>query len=207
LGFGANAVPATANTVGPHIVTYTDNGISTVTLSINGNASSTTSNLTVNPLPVMTFTTTDLFCADPVQSLNLTGTPAGGTFAGAGVSGNVFNPALSGIGSFNLLYSITDANSCTNSVMQSIQVESCLGVNENGLPTINIYPNPVIDEFVINVTSLDFEYYLSDVTGRIIRQGKAYDSKMINMAKNSSGIYFLTVIVDGKSQTKKIVNK
>jgi len=205
--FGANANPATANTVGPHIVTYSSAGIATATLSINGNQSTETNSITINSSPLVSFNLEDNACEHITASINLTATPAGGTFSGAGVTGNNFNPVSSGVGIFNIVYNVTDANSCTNSGTESIEVETCLGVNENGLPTITVYPNPIIDEFTVGVSNLNFEYFLADVTGRIIYQGKAYDNKLISMSRNSSGIYFLTVIVDGKSQTKKIVNK
>jgi len=59
----------------------------------------------------------------------------------------------------------------------------------------------------INVTNLNFEYYISDVSGRIIRKGNAYDNEVVNLNQNSPGIYFLTIVVDNKSQTLKIINK
>ena len=55
--------------------------------------------ITVNPLPVVSFTElSSSFClnTDPVL---LTGIPAGGTFSGPGITGNSFNPALAGAGS------------------------------------------------------------------------------------------------------------
>ncbi len=39
--FGAGATPATANTQGPHAVSYSTTGMKTVTLTVNGNASNT----------------------------------------------------------------------------------------------------------------------------------------------------------------------
>jgi len=205
--FGANANPATANTVGPHVVTYSSDGVITATLNINSNQSNTTSNITVHPLPTATFNLVDKVCADAAESVNLTAAALGGTFSGAGVSGNIFNPAISGIGTFTISYTIIDGNSCRNSANESIEIESCLGVNQNTLPTVRIYPNPIIDEFRINVTNLNFEYYISDVSGRIIRKGNAYDNEVVNLNQNSPGIYFLTIVVDNKSQTLKIINK
>jgi hypothetical protein len=102
---------------------------------------------------------------------------------------------------------VTDANSFSNAATESIEVESCLGLNDNDLPTVNAYPNPIVDEFKIDVSGLNFEYYITDVSGRIIRQGGAYDSIMVNLSNNTSGVYFLTVIVDGKAQTKKVLKK
>jgi len=39
--FGADATPATANTQGPHVVSYSSSGLKTVTLTVNGNSTET----------------------------------------------------------------------------------------------------------------------------------------------------------------------
>ena len=52
--FGSGASPATANTIGPHSVTYSTSGLKTVSLTITEGASNTetkTDYITVNPLP------------------------------------------------------------------------------------------------------------------------------------------------------------
>ena len=52
--FGSDATPATANTVGPHVVTYSTSGTKTVSLMITEGASNTETKsnyITVNPLP------------------------------------------------------------------------------------------------------------------------------------------------------------
>lgn len=49
--FGAGATPATANTAGPHTVTYSTSGAKTVTLTINGGASTTTQTININSVP------------------------------------------------------------------------------------------------------------------------------------------------------------
>ncbi|MCK7460574.1 MAG: hypothetical protein MZU84_00005, partial [Sphingobacterium sp.] len=49
----AGATPATANTVGPHVVTYNTSGLKTISLTITDGASDTetkTDYITVNPL-------------------------------------------------------------------------------------------------------------------------------------------------------------
>ena len=54
--FGAGASPATANTQGPHNVTYSTSGSKTVSLTINGTVTETKTNyITVSPNPVANF--------------------------------------------------------------------------------------------------------------------------------------------------------
>ena len=47
------------------------------------------------------------------------GFPQGGTYTGVGVSGSIFDPNISGIGSHIVTYSYTDSNNCTSSTQFS----------------------------------------------------------------------------------------
>ncbi|MCX6269792.1 MAG: IgGFc-binding protein, partial [Bacteroidetes bacterium] len=85
----------------------------------------------INPLPDVQFTAIGPLCVD-VQPVTLSASPTGGIFTGTGVTGDIFNPALAGPGSFPVGYSFTDGNGCTNSVVQNIVV--------NPLPVVNIDP-------------------------------------------------------------------
>ncbi|HSH51871.1 MAG TPA: CUB domain-containing protein, partial [Bacteroidales bacterium] len=73
-------------------------------------------NVTLNDLPVVSFsglnTEYDLNL-DGVQTL--TGSPAGGTFSGPGISGNTFDPLAAGLGMHEIDYKYTDGNFCVNS--------------------------------------------------------------------------------------------
>ncbi|MGI9158699.1 MAG: PKD domain-containing protein, partial [Saprospiraceae bacterium] len=66
-------------------------------------------------------------CADSL-ALNLSPSPLGGTWSGNVVSGNVFNPAQSGAGTFNLTYEYKDANGCINT--------DALVITVNQLPVV-----------------------------------------------------------------------
>ncbi|HXC04280.1 MAG TPA: PKD-like domain-containing protein [Bacteroidia bacterium] len=88
----------------------------TNTIAASGGCSavSASTTITVNPLPVVSFTglaPTYYYNDAPVT---LTGTPAGGTFTGTGVSAGVFSPSVAGAGTFPITYSYTDANGCSN---------------------------------------------------------------------------------------------
>jgi len=67
------------------------------------------------------------------SAINLSGgSPAGGTYSGTGVSNNIFNPVISGPGNFVITYSYTDAQNCSGTASQSIQVLS--------LPVVTLSP-------------------------------------------------------------------
>jgi hypothetical protein len=52
-----------------------------------------------------------------------TGTPAGGTYSGTGVSGSTFTPASAGAGSHTITYNYTDAHGISNSASQTITLD------------------------------------------------------------------------------------
>lgn len=71
--------------------------------------------LVVNQLPTVNFTSVlnAAYCED-ATNVNLSATPTGGTFSGLGINSNTFHPSQAGTGSIMLLYTYTDANTCTN---------------------------------------------------------------------------------------------
>jgi hypothetical protein len=66
--------------------------------------------------------------------LPLAGTPLGGSWSGAGVSGSTFNPALTGVGSFTIYYRYTDGFNCTDSAAKVITVHARPVVSTGVLP-------------------------------------------------------------------------
>lgn len=91
-----------------------------------GNCSSlnrTPVTVTVNPLPLVGIATTDnTLCGnDPI--VPIFGFPSGGSLSPVqGVVGSTFNPAIAPIGGSTVVYSFTDANTCTNTASQAFTV-------------------------------------------------------------------------------------
>ncbi len=106
--------PATAG-VGTHTLTYTF-------ADANSCTNSHTGSITVNPLPVVSLAPLADVCVTTASFALTGGTPPGGTYTGAGVTGGLFNPALAGVGTFTITYTYTDANTCTSSGTNSITV-------------------------------------------------------------------------------------
>ncbi|MBX2910233.1 MAG: tandem-95 repeat protein [Chitinophagales bacterium] len=92
-----------------------------VVTDANGCSGSGTVTVTVNPKPTVDFVLNNPYCVS-TPSIPLSGTPAGGTFSGAGVVGNSFSTALAGTGSFAITYSYTDSLGCSNSVTKPIVI-------------------------------------------------------------------------------------
>jgi hypothetical protein len=150
----------------------------TVIVSSNGCSSTSTATIvTVNLNPSVSLTGLNGFTNFYASPITLTGTPSGGTYSGPGVSNNLFNPSIAGLGVNSVNYSYTTAAGCSGNASLSTIVYDTLGVvcttydtittlisvtdtliinttlslpapnNEN---TILIYPNPASDHITIN---------------------------------------------------------
>ncbi|MGB0404244.1 MAG: T9SS type A sorting domain-containing protein, partial [Salibacteraceae bacterium] len=80
--------------------------------------------ITVDTIPIVSFILTqDSICAN-ADSLFLIGTPSGGIFTGNGVQGNYINPSLLNSGYHFIEYNVTNTLGCTNSIIDSIRLDS-----------------------------------------------------------------------------------
>lgn len=145
----------------------------------------------VNPLPNVSLSTDNATCVNSNPS-NLIGSPAGGTFSGTGVVGNMFDPPMAGIGVFTLTYEYTDVNGCTNIGSTSITVDGCVSLEEENIPEVHIFPNPTLDQLNIEIVG-DFDFTLTDVRGRIVTKNHATNQITISTINFESGIYFLKI--------------
>jgi hypothetical protein len=69
---------------------------------------------------------------------------------------------------------------------------------------IKVWPNPASDRLNI-LTDLFGNYYLSDLSGKIIRSGTHQNKQSININGIKSGIYILTIQEDNKNYHAKVV--
>ncbi|MCW5922183.1 MAG: HYR domain-containing protein [Saprospiraceae bacterium] len=136
--------PSTAG-VGTHTITYTyTDG--------NGCVDVCQFDITVNPQPAITCPADLTVCINgtPIDLTALAGvSPAGGTFSGAGVTANTFNPAAAGgVGNKIITYVVTDGNGCTNACTFTITVAA--------LPTVTCPANQsvCVDELPLDLTTL-----------------------------------------------------
>jgi hypothetical protein len=78
--------------------------------------------VSVSPAPTVNFPTLPIFCTNnPDYNLNIA-TPAGGTYSGPGVNGNVFTPSVAGPGNHTLKYVYTNSFGCSDSATQLVAV-------------------------------------------------------------------------------------
>jgi len=122
--------PVTAGAGGPYTIIYS------YTIPGTTCSNSISQNVTVNALPVVSIVElASEYCINALP-VNLTGSPAGGTFSGPGITGNTFYPATVGAGGpYTITYSYTNITTgCSNNISQNVTV--------NGLPTVSISASP-----------------------------------------------------------------
>ncbi|MCO6461942.1 MAG: choice-of-anchor L domain-containing protein [Saprospiraceae bacterium] len=108
--------PTVINTSQPGITTYTFTPFSTEC------ATPFEMNIEVKPLPEIVIQPVQPICKDSAAVV-LAATPAGGTWSGTNVSGNIFTP--SSVGQFTVFYTYTDASGCTNLSSINVVVNDC----------------------------------------------------------------------------------
>ena len=175
----------------------------------NGCTNTATTTLTVNPLPTVTMSAANTStCINWTTDL-LTGTPVGGTFSGTGVTGTNFDPSVAGVGTWLVTYTYTDGNGCTNTATTNITVGLCTGTNQIANENeIIIYPNPFT-----SVVTLSLSKGLGLVTVYNTLGEVVYNSQLvkgnneIDLSEVPSGVYFIKMISDEGTVTKKIVKQ
>jgi hypothetical protein len=124
----------TGNNFDPSVGTQT---ITYFYTDANSCSASATTTITVNPLPVVTFTgTLTAQCLSSTTYALTDGSPAGGTYSGAGVTGSNFDASAVGVGTHTITYTYTDGNSCVNTATNTIMVNPIPTASAGGTQTI-----------------------------------------------------------------------
>lgn len=166
-------------------VTMSTAGIYTVTaIDAQGCSATISISVIINALPTVSINIPKTSYCISASPATLTGTPAGGNFSGAGVAGNTFNPSLAGIGGpYELIYSYTDADSCSNSdtVFVSVTALPTVALQNENDPTLQIYTGEVVTIAAIPANYQNYDFYIG---GNLVQSG-------------SSNIYQSTNLMNG----------
>jgi carboxypeptidase T len=179
--------------------TFAAQGTYTITLTVTNAAGSDTytSQITVNALPSVAVSTSDLdnlVCSNE-GSVTLTSNPTAAVFTGVGVSGNTFNPAVAGVGIHVITGTYTDGNGCQATDAVSIEVQNCAGIDELNSANIVVVPNPNNGEFIVNGLTAGDQIEVYDINGKLVYSQKANASlELINLPEIQNGVYYLRTI-------------
>jgi hypothetical protein len=175
----------------------------------NGCSNSAAYGITVNPLPAVTYTETQTSACVNWPAFTLTpGSPANGTYSGTAVTGNTFDPAAAGSGTFAIVYTFTDVNGCTNSDTSMITVGLCTGIS--GIATDDLfalYPNSTEGWVTVQVTDPGkTQVEVMDVSGRVVQSLSTAEAVIrMDLSGLANGMYLLRVSQAGRYSAKRII--
>ncbi|MBD79578.1 MAG: hypothetical protein CL840_11730, partial [Crocinitomicaceae bacterium] len=95
----------------------------------NSCTDSASQTLTVDSVTPLTYPALASICNGVSPVAINTATPTGGIYSGTGVTGNMFDPSVTGIGTFTIKYVFTNGLSCQDSIFQTIGVDTLPAVS------------------------------------------------------------------------------
>ncbi len=167
----------------------------------------------VNALPTVAVNfPMDTVCLNGGMVMLAGESPAGGTWSGTGVTGNMFDPMAPGIGWATINYAYVDANGCANSINDSLNVDVCADMfTLPAFSDVSVYPNPNNGAFAItfNAAVSDLVITITDMQGRVVyssieNNARAGYTKQISLETEASGLYLMHISVNGAQRTEKI---
>lgn len=167
--------------------------------------------VTVNAIPsvaVAPFSNTTV-CVDDGTIALPAGTPSGGSYTINNVSVTAFDPAAQGAGTFYVVYSYQDANSCSASDSTAITVDLCTGIDEYNAAAMEVFPNPATDLITVKSGLNNVSVQLVDAAGRLVAEEAVnnFTAQLdLSVLAPAKGVYMVK-LVNGKNviSVKKLV--
>jgi sugar lactone lactonase YvrE len=165
--------------------------------------------ITVNALPSVSLTAESSSVCVNSGSIALTGTPSGGIYSGANVSGTAFTPVSSG--TFTPAYSFTNTTTgCSATATTAIVVNLCTGIETvNGQEAvIRVYPNPNSGAFTIELTEEANISITNAIGSEVMASATMQAGKhSLDLSREATGIYFVKVMQNHKQQIIRLVKQ
>jgi len=112
-----------------------------------------------------------------------------------------------GLGGFNRFFERTNNNPVVLQYVFNTCTLLTIGVEENEMSNISVYPNPMRDHMTVTVGEGNHTIMIMDLTGRTVRHiGNASEQVVIERGTLTSGMYILNVVNSkGTSRTHKFI--
>ena len=195
--FGDNSTSAQQNP--QH--SFANPGSYTVSLTVSNSAGSntTTQTIIVNANPTVTLVASDndnTVCVDQ-GTVTLTSQPMGAIFSmspPAALTQDQFDPALAGIGTYQITGIYIDANGCSGSSNLSLTVVDCASIDEGSIPNVKILPNPNQGVFIVVGAPVHSQLKVMDLNGKVVfSQVTVSFNQDIKLPEISNGFYYMEI--------------
>ncbi|MFN0188559.1 MAG: PKD domain-containing protein [Bacteroidia bacterium] len=174
----------------------------------NGCTASDTVVVTMNAPAVNYVETQSLICVNASPITLTPGTPSGGVYSGAGVTGNTFNPTTAGVGNKNVIYSVTDSAGCVGRDTSVIVVDPCAGVEEVAEIGLQLYPNPSAGIINIKFTKRVDQIIITDAIGKVVETIIPWGQQLqLDLSKEASGVFFINAYCEEKKYSMPFMLK
>lgn len=212
IDFGTLAPPVTNYNSGDSI-TFTFSTSTTLELVSVSDASNSpidslkgNSNIIINELPnVIIDDYSNVQVCNSANSEPLpSATPMGGIYTGIGISGNVFNPQISGNGTFYTTYTYTDSKGCENLDSTSIMVDVCTGITNKNNNSVLLYPNPTTSFLNCDNCDTFSSFEIFDINSLVVHSG-TWSNKQLNISHLENGLYLLKTSISGQVYFRNFV--
>ena len=97
----------------------------------------------------------------------------------------------------------TDQYGNSSTCQSTLTIEAGMGIDDNTLANIFLYPNPVIDKLFIQGLLNPTKISVYDVLGKLVLSKTA--SSEINVDNLQSGIYILKIVDNQKEIVRKFI--
>jgi len=138
-------------------------------------------------------------CGNEIVDYLLSGATTGSGNGDA--NGMIFN-----VGVTTVQYTVTDISGNVETCSFNVEVQSCVGINENSLNYIEIYPNPTYGIVTINLKRLitNAEYSITSIEGKVVQQNRFTGNQLvIDLRNEPKGVYFLKI----ENQVTKLIKE
>jgi PKD repeat protein len=160
-------------------------------------------------LPDVTLEPFNAVCVDDPPFVLTGGMPEGGEYSGAGVTGGWFYPATAGTGTHTITYTYTDPEDCQNFAVQTILVDPCTGLNENGLNgDFLVYPNPGNGMFMLKFRHAnECRLTVFNTVNEMVFADKIQtcNKYLLDLSAVPAGFYYLHITSETGESVRKIV--
>ncbi len=161
-----------------------------------------------NAAPTLGALSQDTLCTTSGTITLPAGSPAGGVYSGAGVTGNMFDPATAEKGDHWIYY--TDTSGCNHADSVLITVVWCTGIDEEKtLAGVEIAPNPSNGQFRVNVgEGVSATISVMDVVGRlVVEQTEIRKTHLLDISNEEAGVYLVKVEINGISRSIRLIKE